>query len=108
MYALKKTGIPIASEQAKAAKINTTVFIQKATCIVVGKNIGAPESGPRTRPTKPATRLVCLLNYNPYLVSVFSFSVYLELKREGGLNIRGVELIETIRYISHPTEGYTQ
>ena len=27
---------------------------------------------------------------------------------EGGLNIRGVELIETIRYISHPTEGYTQ
>ena len=72
------TVIPIASEQAKAAKINTTVFIQKATCIVVEKNVGAPESVPRTRPTKPVTRLqpsrlVCLLNYNLYLVSVFSF-----------------------------------
>ena len=76
MHALKKTGILIASEQAKAAKINTTVFIQKATCIVVEKNIGAPESGPRTRPTKPVTRLVCLLNYNLYLVLVFSFSVF--------------------------------
>ena len=31
--------IPIASEQVKAAKINTTVIIQKTTCIVVENNL---------------------------------------------------------------------
>ena len=39
LHALKKTVISIASEQAKAAKINTAVFIQKTTCIVVEKNL---------------------------------------------------------------------